>query len=323
VVTRKLWIACTGLALLVAACSQTGADRREGAVRILAWNISDDAFVRNPDAFAALVQRAGADVLLLDEVAPSTNEAQLREALVELAPEDGNGWYIDFGTSGGRQRGVVASRMPLERVPEFADMVLYPERDRQRLRERMIDAKQFRPNYSMDGGIPVHAVIVLAGERRLLVVATDLQCCGDDPGGWQEDRRRVEAAEIRQRIRQVLERTSVDGIVVAGDFNAVSTPLPLILASGPYPPPHAGLIAAELRHLDGLETWTNAPRGNRFPNQALDFMLYSPQTLELRDGYVLDTADLAPEELDRLGLEPESARNLSSHRPLVGEFVWR
>jgi len=311
----------TLFALMAAACAERGADESDDTVRMLSWNVSDDAFVRNPAAFAALVRRAGAEVLLLDEVAPATNEAQLRDALAELVPAGRDSWYIDFGGSGGRQRGVVVSRWPLERLPEFADTVPYPESDRRRLLDRMVAANELRPNYSMDGGIPVHGVIVLTGPRRLLVVTTDLQCCSADPGGWQEDRRRVEAAEIRRRIRQVLERTSVDGIVVAGDFNAVSTPLPLILASGPYPLPHAGLIAAELRHLDGLKTWTN--RARRFPSQALDFMLYSPQTLELREGHILDTADLAPEELERLGLESESAHGLSSHRPLVAEFVWR
>jgi endonuclease/exonuclease/phosphatase family metal-dependent hydrolase len=315
------WLVTAVLAITVGACAQTGGEGSEDHVRVLAWNVSRDAFVRDPEAFAAVVRKARADVLLLDEVAPSTNEGQLRETLAGLALGGKDDWYVDFGESGGRQRGVVVSRFPLERVPEFADTVPYPESDRRRLLDRMTAANQLRPNYSMDGGIPVNGVIVTAGERRLLVVTTDLQCCGADPGGWQEDRRRVETGEIRRRVRLVLERTRIDGIVLAGDFNAVSTPLPLILASGPYPQPHAGLIAAELRHLDGVETWTN--RANRFPNQALDFMLYSPRTLELREGYVLDTADLPPGELAQLGLESESAHDLSSHRPLVAEFVWR
>jgi hypothetical protein len=87
--------------------------------------------------------------------------------------------------------------------------------------------------------------------------------------------------------------------------------------------PHAGLIAADLRHLDGSETWTIDNRANRFPDQALDFVLYGPRTLELREGYVLDTADLSPTELEHLSLEPDSAHRLSAHRPLVAHFVWQ
>jgi hypothetical protein len=121
----------------------------------------------------------------------------------------------------------------------------------------------------------------------------------------------------------VLDRTQVDGLIVAGDFNLVSTPLPLVIVSGPYRPPHAGLIAAELRHLDGAESWTWDGRGTPFPSRAMDFVLYSPHVLSLRRGYVLDTADLPRPELDRLGLQPESASRLSAHRPLVVEFEWR
>lgn len=326
-------LACGVLALAVSACAQaTGAGKppraearaapSDAGVRLLSWNVSSDAFVRDPAAFRALVRKAQADILLLDEVAPSTDEKQIRDALAGLKTDGTDDWYIDFGRSGGRQRGVIVSRMPLERLPEFADTVPYPEAERRRLHDGMVAADQLRPVFSMDGGIPVNGVVVLVGERRLLVVTTDLQCCGGDPGSWQEDRRRVEAREIRRRVRQVLARTRVDGIIVAGDFNLVSTPLPLVILSGPYPPPHAGLIAAELHHLDGSETWTIDNRGNRFPSQALDFVLYSPHALELREGYVLDTADLSLAELEQLGLQPESAARLSDHRPLVAEFVW-
>jgi hypothetical protein len=292
-------------------------------VRVLSWNVSSDAFVRDPVAFAAMVRTARPDILLLDEVNPSTDEDQLREALAGMGSAGADGWRVDFGASGGRQRGVVLSRLPMERLPEFADIVPYPEAERLRLSERMRAVNELDPAYSMDGGIPVNGAIVLTGGRSLLVVIADLQCCGGDPGSWQEDRRRVEAREIRRRVRLVLERTRVDGLIVAADFNLVSTPLPLIIASGPYGPPYAGLVAAELYHLDGVETWTWDGRGTPFPSRALDFQLYSPCSLELVDGAVLDSADLPLAELGDLGIGPESVSRLSSHRPLVAGYAWR
>jgi endonuclease/exonuclease/phosphatase family metal-dependent hydrolase len=317
-------LVCWVLLLAVAACASTEASPVDEGVRVLAWNVSDDAFVRDPAAFRALVRKAQADILLLDEVAPSTNENELRDALAGLESDDKGDWNIDFGRSGGRQRGVIASRKLLERMPEFSDIVPYPEAERRRLYDRMVAADELRPNYSMDDGIPVNGAVVLVGERRLLVVTADLQSRGGDPGGWREDRRRVETRAIRRRVRQVLERTTVDGIIVAGDFNAVSTPLPLVIASGPYPAPHHGLIAAELYHLDGSETWTNHPRpGSPFPPSALDFLLYTPRALDLLEGYILDTEDLPAEELESMGLEPGTVSSLSSHRPLVAEVVWR
>lgn len=268
-----------------------------------------------------MVGRAQADILLLDEVEPSTNETQLRAALPKR--KDKAEWHIDTGQSGGRQRGVIVSRWPLERLPEFTGKVPYPDAERLRLVERMSAANELKPHYTMDEGIPVNGAIVRVGQRRLLVVTTDLQCCGNDPASWQEDRRRVETQEIRRRIRLVLGRTRVDGIILGGDFNLVATPLPLVYASGPYSAPHGGLIAAELYHLDGSETWTWDGRGTKFPSRIMDVLLYSPNSLELRNGYVLDSADLAAAERQQLKVEPGSVRAMSQHLPLVAEFAWR
>jgi hypothetical protein len=319
-----LALVCGVLAL--GACERQGEStpaRAAGRVRVLSWNVSSDAFMRDPAAFHALLRKAQADILLFDEVAPSANESQLRASLEGIDPDAEDEWHIDIGRSGGRQRGVVVSRWPLERLPEFGEVVPYPETERIRLYERMAAANDVRPGFSMDEGIPVNGAVVLTAQRRLLVVTMDLQCCGDDPGGWQEDRRRVEAREIRRLIRQILERTNVDGILIVGDLNLVNTPLPLVYVSGPYAAPHGGLIAAELYHLDGSDTWTWDGRGTLFPSAVMDVQLYSPHALELGEGYVLDSADLLPAEREELGLEPEGAHGLSAHRPLVAEYVWR
>ena len=326
----KAWpavLACCALALATSgvagwrAQSLTGTAVSGGdAVRVLSWNVSSDAFVRDPSSFRALLTSADADILLFDEVGPDTTEAQLRAA---LARRDGGGdWHIDIGRSGGRQRGVIVSRVPLERLPEMSEVVPYPARERERIRSLMVAANADRPGYSMDGGVPVNGAILRAGSRRLLVVIVDLQCCGEDPAAWEEDRRRVEAREIQARIEQVLRRTQVDGVIVAGDLNLVSTPLPLVILSGPYPLPHAGLIAADLRHVDGKETWTWNGQGTPFPSRPMDFVLYTPNALRLRTGYILDSADLGRPELERLGLQPDAARRVSAHLPLVTEFLW-
>lgn len=294
-------------------------------LRVLSWNVSNDAFVRDPDAFRALMRKARPDVLLLDEVAPQTTEAQLRKALAGLDAGDATHWYIDTGRSGGRQRNVIASRLPLQPLTEFAEQIAYPRLAREHLARRMRAANAAATIASMDDGIAVNGAVVQAGSRRLLVVSLDLQCCGNDPGSWEEERRSVETAEIRRRIQQALRRTRVDAVVVAGDFNLVGTAVPLVIASGPYPAPHGGLIAAELYQLGDRETWTWTwdGRGERFPDRAMDFMLYSPQSLALDEGYVLDSEDLSPAELAGLGLERDAVNRLSDHRPLVAQFRWQ
>ena len=333
---RNAWPAalfCAVLTLAASACQDVRAPGAPPAidggtapptdvVRVLSWNVSDDAFVREPAAFRALMRRADADILLLDEVSPTTTDPQLRDALPDITSGD-EVWHIDRGASGGRQRNVIASRFALERAPEFAAVVPYPGDDRDRIQMRMTASGETGPHYSMDGGIPVNGAIVVAGMRRLLVVSIDLQCCGDDPDSWQEERRQVEVREVRRLVAQEIARTRVDGGIVAGDLNLVNTPLPLMILSGPYPSPHAGLIAPDLRHLDGRETWTWDGRGTPFPSRPMDFILYGPHTLALREGYILDSVDLSQPERERLGLEAESAARLSAHRPLVGTFAWK
>ncbi len=317
------------LASCLAACASTHGPAPGTApdFTVLSWNVSGDAFVTRPREFRALVNYADPDILLLDEVHPRASTAQLLAALPSgssAGSTDGSDrpWHVSYGTSGGRQRGVIASRALLEAVPEFAGILPYPDDARHRIEQRVPPAERAKYERSMSAGIAVNGAIVRTNGRRLLVVIADFECCGDDPASWQELKRRTEAKEIRSRIRRVLERTSVDGIVVAGDFNLVSTAIPLALVSGPYEKPHSGLIAAELYHLDGAETWTWYGRGTPFPSRALDYTLYSPDTLRLVQGFVLDTADMTPELLESHRLDAETARTLSSHRPLVARYAW-
>jgi exonuclease III len=318
---RSQWV----LLALALAGGLTAADEssiQEPAVRVLSWNVSGDAFVSYPTAFAALVRQADPDVLLLDEVSPSADAGKLQKALAGLQSGEGETWYIDFGRSGGRQRGVIASRVPLEALAEFGSVVPYPEADRDVILQRMSVAERLDRDLTMDQGIPVNGAVLATAGRRLLLVITDLQSRGNDPASWQEFRRQVEVREIRRLVRQVLDRMPVDGVVLAGDINLVSTALPLVILTGPYPRPHSGLIPVELYHRDGATSWTWDGTGTPFPSKPIDFQLYDSQALRVREGFILDTADLPAEELGRFGLETETSSRLSDHRPLVVEYAW-
>ncbi len=288
----------------------------------MSWNVSDNDFVTHPEIFQAIVRMAMADVLLFDEVSPSANTDLLRTVLDDEDTGSSGGWHINFGQSGGRQRGVIASRMALEALPEFSFNVPYPDSERVHILQAMTPRDRSNPSWSMDGGIPVNGAIVLAGSHRLLVVVADLQCCGNDPGSWQENRRRVEAREIRRLVRKVLGRTTVDGLLIAGDFNLVSTPIPMVILSGPYEPAHPGLIAAEIFHADGSATWTWDGRGSPYPSSALDYQMYGPQALRMQRGHILDSEDMTSNELEQSGLEIKSSSLMSKHRPLVVEYRW-
>jgi hypothetical protein len=309
---------------IVSACSVASKPQAaDDSIRILSWNISDDAFVSEQQEFQALLQWADADVLLLDEVAPSASDAELMKSLDALRSDKKETWTINSGVSGGRQRCIVARRAPQEAVPEFSSIVPYPDADKRYLMEHMSTEELDYANYGLDGGIPVNAAIILTGGRRLLTVIADLQCCGDDQSSWQEYRRRVEARAIRRLVRQVLQRTSVDGILIAGDFNLVNGPMPLVVLRGPYSPDHAGLMAAEIYHPDGATSWTWDGRMTPFPSGTLDYQLYSPRELVMRSGFILDTERLPLETLEQHELESAMSGRTGRHRPLVAEYGWK
>jgi len=295
----------------------------DSGFRVLSWNVSEDAFVKHRKEFAGVLQRADPDILLLDEVAPTADVGELQGVLDVLPLVAGEDWHIDIGISGGRQRGAIISRAPLEQLQEFSSIVPYPETDKRHILQSMTDAERNYGAYSLEYGIPVNGALISQDGRRLLVLIMDLQCCGDTPDSWQEYRRRVEAREIRELVRRILDRVAVDGIVVAGDFNAVNTPIPIVRLMGPYPAPHSSLLPAEIYHRDGASSWTWDGRGTPFASSALDYQLYNPDELRVESGLVLDTEGLSAAELQTYGLEPATSRRLSEHRPLIVEYAWQ
>jgi hypothetical protein len=316
------------LALFVVTCLSHAAEEAPdtaSAARVMSWNVSRDAFVSYPRQFQAMLNVASPDVLLLDEVHSSLAPEQLQAVMPPASSIDAgmSGWNISWGRSGGWQRGVIASRAPMEALAEFAGLIPYPDEATGLIAQGMSASERAKYVPRLDEGIAVNGAIVLLDERRLLVVIADLACCGDGPGSWEELQRRFEAMEIRKRVRQVLARVPVDGVVLSGDFNLVSTVVPLVLLSGPYDDPIAGLIAAELYHATGRQTWTWDGRGTQYPSRMLDAQLYSPASLTVSDGFILDTEDMSPEELTENTLAPDDSKTLSDHRPLVVEYRWR
>lgn len=290
------------------ACSATdGFADDTASFRVLSWNISGDAFVAEPDEFQELLQWADPDVVLLDEVSPSADLTALQTALASLRAGHEQPWHISVGASGGRQRNVIASRYPIEALPEFSGMVPYPQAGRARVLALVPPEKQDLQTQSMDSGIAINGAVVFIDDRRLLVLSVDMTCCGNGPESWEEVRRRVEAQEIRRLLRSTLMRVKVDGIVFTGDFNLVESTFPMALLTGPYPSPHGGLIPAELYHPDGVSTWTWDGRNTPFPSNSLDYQLYGPQGLVMRSGFILDN-----DRVERTG----------RHRPLLVEYQW-
>jgi endonuclease/exonuclease/phosphatase family metal-dependent hydrolase len=293
------------------------------AFRVVSWNISGDSYVTHKEIFRSTMTFIKPDVIVLDEVIPTVTAAQLQEALIGIDPSDDRPWNIDFGASGGRQRGVIASRLPLEPSFSLTGMIPYPEEPRQRIGAQMSPDDHQWIRYSMDGGIPVNGVIITVKDRRLLVVSVDLQCCGGLEDDWQETRRQLEARVIRDLLGKELSQRKVDGIILAGDLNSVATNYPEEILAGSDKVQQTVLKIADVFHIDGVTDWTWDGRDTPFASGILDYQFYSPDRLIMMGSYIFDAEDYELSTISPFGLDSTSSIQLSRHRPLIVDYSWR
>ena len=295
-------------------------------LRVLSWNVSGDSFVKHPEAFRQHLVAADPDLILLDEAAGTRGPEDLRPLLNGLRGPADKRWNISWGARGGRQRGVVASRLPVDAIDAFQSN-RYREEDVRIVMGLVPPDAVTQVRQSLDDGIPVHAAVVTDAGKRLLVVTVDLQCCGD---AWQERRRLAEAKEIRRLVSEAIVRERVDAAIVAGDFN-VAIPrsgeiigvIPLLVSTGPYPPPIHGLVAAEAYRKDGTRPWTIDGRETGYPSAPVDFQLYSPASLAVKDALVLDSEDGWDTRPGGIRVDAEWSRQVSEHRPIVVTYLWQ
>ncbi len=275
------------------------------ALRVLSWNVGGEGFEPHLRTLAAMAGRWQIDLLLLDEAPPGLG-AGLRDALP-------SGWSVVAGTSGGRQRGVLASAHPLLPVPEFTHLA-YPDEALELVSREGTEFMRRDLSRAGQEGVAAAGAVLELGDRRWLLVSADLQCCGRD--GSVEDRMRVhQAGAIRNAIERVAaSRPGLSGVLFGGDLNLVGSRTPLEILAG-RPDAAAGVLEpVRALQLDGLSNHTWGPAGERFPPGRLDFLLHSP-ALEVIGAVVLDPADLSADE--RLLAELAAA---SDHHPVVVDF---
>ena len=298
--------------------------RTPGATfRALVWNVHGSSFVKAPADFRAVVRAVDPDILLLDEVAGSSSEQELRGSLRGIRGGEDTIWHVAFGAGGGYQRSVIASRLPVTPAPDFA-WIAYPSPAADSLLDMVADGTQkARLEKNLAEGVGTNAAVVEAGGRTLLVVVADFQCCGNGPASWQEQRRRLEGRLIHRAVQLAVQHTPVSGVLLGGDLNPVAGETPLDTLRQPLNEHHGSLVLTEPRHLFSDATWTWDGRGTRFPSSALTRMLYGPRSLEALRGFVFDTEDLPSTVVHQLGLRSSVSKELSDQRPVIVDFRWR
>jgi endonuclease/exonuclease/phosphatase family metal-dependent hydrolase len=285
-------------------------------LRLVVWNVDREFLAQNAD-FQRVLRAIDADLLILDEMQSETSAARIAAGL----PRADAPWHVLYGEGGGaHQRASIAARVPLERLAQFDEMPYPPDR----FDEWLVDVPEQhrrRARSALESGVAAVGGVASFGERRVLVVALDLQCCGHEKDSVEELRRRFETTSIRTAIDAVAKATSFDAVLVGGDFNTVSgdTPIRIVSAGATSA---TSLAIVDARHRDGTTTWTWDGRGTPFPSRRIDYALHSPQLVVLQS-QVFDTEDLDAEAARRLQLPSELSGELSPHRPVVVDLAWR
>ena len=318
--------ASTSLVALACAVNLAGWQGRTAntTFRVLSWNVSGDSFVKGRAAFEAHLRIANADIILLDEVAGGLGPADLEPVLKAVGEKAA--WNVSWGLRGGRQRAVIATRLPFAQVAAFQENT-YPERVVQDVLNATPEAQRQRTRDSLAAGIPLNGGIIRIGGRSVLAAVADVECCGTV---WQQVRRLGEAREIRRLMSESIRRYRPAAVILAGDFNLATAPagqpgigsMPLLILSGPYPAPFHALLAAEAYHRDGRSAWTIHGHGTAFPSLPFDFQLYSPNSLRVMAAEVINSAMMEPVDLARFALTRDASAKVSEHLPVLVEYEW-
>ncbi len=275
-----------------------------GCLRAMTYNILTASPLKHPRPFARIFRALRPDVVLLQEW-DGCDALELQEwfsrevSLSGTAGAAGTRWFVR--QSAGRGVAVV-SRFPLTRLGPYRLELAPPGA------ENSLPSPYFGPLVGYSGAI-VHTRLGDFG-----AVAVHLTCCGSARS--PEDQRRVAEARTINRTLRSQARVRPPMLVAAGDLNLVGTSEPLIELAANLDRNGQNLITAEPRVLGHQDS--NTWRDDRlpYPPGRLDWLVYTGQTVEATQTFLLDTCRITDAALIASGLH-RSDTAYSDHLPLV------
>ncbi len=297
-----------------------------GAFRVVVWNVSDQSFRANADAFQRVVAALNPDVLLLDEVYYTVTLEDLARFGEGISLRGGEGpWSWSLAQGGGRQRTAVGARgLAIRGEPGMARIDHAPGALEQWLVEVGDEPEAPRmPRPSAlaraeaAGGLSATGAWVTVGGVDVLFVPVDLQSAGYD-GSPRDRLRELQAATLNGAIAAALVERPDSGVVVAGDLNLVGSSRPLEALRRGLGVGGDDLEVARLERLRdrSLATWRSTWGDDPFSPGRLDYLLYRGGVLEVDRAFVFDAADMSLAARDALAIL-ESDTEKSDHLPLV------
>ena len=298
----------------------------------MAWNVSDQSFRTNADAFQRVVASLNPDVLLLDEVYYTVTPEDLQRfgegvsARVGALAREGEGaWNWILAQGGGRQRTAIGARgLAIRGEPGMARIDHAPGALEQWLARvgDQPEAPRMPPPSALAraeaaGGLSATGAWVTVDGAEVLFVPVDLQSAGYD-GSPRDRLRELQAGTLNSAITAALDTRPGAGLVVAGDLNLVGSARPLDTLRRGLGVDGNDLEIARVERLRdrSLATWRSTWGPDPFSPGRLDYLLYRGGVLEVERGFLFDAADMSESARETLGIL-ESDTEKSDHLPLV------
>jgi len=259
---------------------------KQGDIRVLSWNVQFGNLLDDTERSARILKALQPDVLLFQELDGDDTDT-LGQFLISVL--DGP-WTVGYSMSTGTERhhrliSAIATRF------------------------NAVDSSVRPLSYSKNK--PLKAVVcgTKTESGGATFVSLHLRCCGG-PTGEAE----IERQEQATKIRLVLDSITSHSFIIAGDWNLVGTMKPLeIVKSDEF-------AIVNAYQPDGILNATWSDTTSSFTPGRLDWMLYSPKTLEVAHSFVLDTNDLDSDTLLANDLLATDTAALSDHLPLIADF---
>ncbi len=293
------------------------------SLRVLNWNVSGRSLLDRPDRFLRILAALEPDLVLFDELSRDATAAEMEKFFSRLpASASARPWHIALGTSGGRQRCLIAARHPVAPAKAL-EWVEYPTKEREEILRETGDsgARQQLEKIFAEGVAAAGAQIEI-GKNRLLAVSVDLSCCATRPGGREDHIRQMEVAAIHAAVRRAMADYPPSALVLGGDFNLVGLRGPLDAMRAGLDLDGSALAFGTPLRLDGISSVTWFQRGSRFPPARLDYLLYSDSSLSVAKTFVFNSRDLAERWRLSHNLKVEDSEAASDHFPMVTDFQW-
>ena len=254
----------------------------KGEFRVVSWNIQFGNLLDDKERSGRILKALEPDVLLLQELDGDDESETIGTFLHETL---GGSWSVGLSDVSGTKR-------------------------HHKLRCAVTSSK---PTHSVTrvGEAPLKAILATidVDEKPIHFVSLHLRCCGG-PSGEEEDQRQEEA----HQIRNTLDSMQNSSCIIAGDWNLVGTMAPLEIVQSDT------LQIVNACQPDGRCNATWSDESSAFTPGRLDWMLYSPATLQVVNSFILDSSDFDSDTLQLYHLNATDTAKLSDHLPLVADF---